>query len=129
MIYVLDAHTLVWFVTDDARLSPTAAAAIADPSARLIVPTIVLAEIHHLHGRNRVAASLKQVRSFVTATTNAVIRPFDVAVLDRLPSGLEIHDGIIVATARVYRDGGPERVRLITRDKQIAASGLIDVLW
>ncbi len=55
--------------------------------------------------------------------------PFDEAVLDLLPSGLEIHDGIIVATALLFGGGGSDPVRVITRDRQIAASGLVDVLW
>ncbi len=129
MIYVLDAHSLIWFVTDDGRLSPAAAAAIEDVSAQLIVPTIALAEIARAHDRGRVRATPVQVRSFITAAANVVVRPFDLAVLDRVPVSLELHDGIIVGTALIYHDGGPDPVRVITRDRQITDSGLVDVLW
>ena len=129
MVYIIDAHSLLWFIARDPQLSPTAAGAMRDPTARLIVPTIALAELQHSYGRHRIRLSPAQLRGFVTATRNAAVHPFDLAVLDRLPPGLELHDGIIVATALVFRDGGTDPVRLITRDKQITASGLVEVLW
>ena len=42
---------------------------------------------------------------------------------------LDIHDAIIVATAKVFRDVLGEEVRIITKNAQIAASGLIPIVW
>jgi len=40
-----------------------------------------------------------------------------------------MHDGIIVATAMVFRDPLGEEIRLITRDKDIRDSGLVETVW
>jgi hypothetical protein len=50
-------------------------------------------------------------------------------IVDRLPTTLNIHDAIIVATALIYRDVLGESVALITRDAEIIASGLVPVHW
>jgi hypothetical protein len=44
MVYVLDTHAVVWFLEGSARLSAVAKAAMSDPDADLVVPTIVLVE-------------------------------------------------------------------------------------
>lgn len=45
------------------------------------------------------------------------------------PPDLEMHDGIIVATAVMFRDVLGEEVNLITRDKDIRDSGLVETVW
>ncbi len=90
---------------------------------------IALAEIWHLHSRGRVGPSLADAQSLIDSLTNRVIRPFDKAVLHRLPAGLEIHGAIIVATTIVYVAGGTEPAKLVTTDKRIIARGLVDILW
>lgn len=40
-----------------------------------------------------------------------------------------MHDGIIVATGLMFRDSVNEDVRLITRDRRIRDSGLIQTVW
>jgi PIN domain nuclease of toxin-antitoxin system len=42
--YVVDAHTLIWYVADSPRLGAHAGAAMDDPSSVLLVPVIALAE-------------------------------------------------------------------------------------
>jgi hypothetical protein len=53
----------------------------------------------------------------------------DAEIVKLLPLGLDIHDGIIVATALYYRDVLGENTALITKDAAIAASGLVPVIW
>ena len=42
---------------------------------------------------------------------------------------LDIHDGIIVATALMAASTHGQPVALITRDAQITASGVVPVIW
>ncbi len=129
MIYVLDTRPLVWYLEGNKKLSPQAAAAMSSASARLVVPTIVLAEIRYLYERKRIRISLELVRARILSSLNCSVHPLDEAVLELFPSGLDIHDAVIVGTALVYRDVLKQPTQLISRDQAIADSRLIDVLW
>lgn len=129
MTYVTDTHALVWLLDDSPRLSPTARSAFEDASATIAIPTMVLAEIKHLSDRGRIGVDLPTVLAQARATANCVISPMDEQVATLLPRGLDIHDGIIVATALMHRDHLGQQVSLITRDAAITASGIIPVVW
>ena len=129
MIYVLDAHTIIWHLDGAPQMSRAAQSVMDDRMARAVVPTIVLAEIFHLHSRGRTRVSPARARSLLVSMPNAVTHPLDDRVLGLLPAGLEMHDAIIVATALIYVTSGAEPVRVVTRDRQITDSGLVDVLW
>lgn len=129
MIYVTDTHSLIWFLDRNARLSPKAEQAYLDPTAKIVVPTIVLVEIKYLFSRHRVPIDLPTTLNYVAHTANCTVAPMDERVVDMLPTTLNIHDAIIVGTALVYRDRVNEPVALITRDAEITASGLVPVVW
>lgn len=46
-----------------------------------------------------------------------------------IPTSLNIHDAIIVATALVYRDILKLPVKIVTKDTEITSSGLVDTCW
>ena len=129
MIYVVDTHPLVWFLERNSRLSATARAALKSLDDSLVVPTIVLAEIWHLCSRGRIAVDLEQIHRRVLSASNCRVHAFDEAVLDLLPQGYEIHDAIIVATARFLSSALDEPVQLITCDAQIVEGGLVETVW
>ena len=129
MILVLDTHPVVWFLEASSRLSSKAQQAISDPSSQLIIPSIVLAEITYLYERKRIATSASEIRRRLIAADNVVVYPLDEQVVDKLPTALDIHDGIIVATALLYRDVLRQEVAVVTKDEMIAGSGLINVIW
>jgi predicted nucleic acid-binding protein len=129
MIYVLDTHPLVWHLEGNPRLSPAAATVLAASETSLVIPSIVLAEVWHLYHRKRIRTSPDDVRSKVLTAANCAIYPLDEAVLDLFPTNLDIHDAIIVATARLYRDILKQPVRLITCDREIINSRYIETLW
>jgi hypothetical protein len=52
-----------------------------------------------------------------------------VDVVGRISHEFEMHDGIIVATATMLEDATGEEVRLITRDRRIRDSGLVETVW
>jgi PIN domain nuclease of toxin-antitoxin system len=43
-LYVLDTHTLLWFLDGDARLGHRVSQILGDPNARFLLPAIALAE-------------------------------------------------------------------------------------
>ena len=130
MILVLDTHPVVWFLEASSRLSSKAQQAISDPpSSQLIIPSIVLAEITYLYERKRIATSASEIRRRLIAADDVVVYPLDEQVVDKLPTALDIHDEIIVATALLYRDVLRQEVAVVTKDEMIAGSGLINVIW
>ncbi|MBM4032792.1 MAG: type II toxin-antitoxin system VapC family toxin [Planctomycetes bacterium] len=129
MTYVVDTHALVWFLEKNRRLSPAARAAMKDPTAELVIPTIALAEIAHLYPRKRIRVDLSGVFTHVAAASNCIIYPLDEAVVERLPAALSIHDAIITATALVLREALDPDTSVITRDAEIRTSGLVRVVW
>ena len=129
MTYVLDTHPVVWFLENSRRLSVRARAVLRDPSHRFILPTIVLVEITYLYTKGRIEADITMVRQRLVTASNCVFYPLDEQVATRIPTGLNIHDAIIVGTALVYRDVLQEPVVVITKNGEITRSGLIDTVW
>ena len=129
MTYVLDTHAFAWFLEDSPRLSEAAGAAIEDGSKPIVVPTIVLAEIAFLAVKHRVKVDMAAALAHAEAAPNCTVYPLNDEVLRRLPTTLDIHDAIIVATALAVRDIQDPDTVLVTRDERITASGLIPVLW
>ena len=68
--FVVDTHALVWYIDGDRRLSATAEASLDDPTATLVIPTIVLAEVRYLFGKRRIPISF----GAIIAATAAVFR-------------------------------------------------------
>ncbi len=129
MTYVLDTHTLIWFISGNSRLSSTAQSVISHPASQLLIPTMVLAEANYLHARQRSAVSPAQIADALLGAENCSLYPLDELVAARISGELDLHDAIIVATALVYRERVNEEVAIVTRDEKIAQSGLIPVIW
>lgn len=129
MFYVVDTHAIVWFLEDDPRLSKAARDVLSDASIQLVIPTIVLAEIAFLYARNRITIDLHEILAHIASATNCTVYPLDEAIIEYLPTVLDIHDAIIVSTVLVFRDAFGEDVAIITRDSKITASGLAEVVW
>jgi PIN domain nuclease of toxin-antitoxin system len=129
MTYVLDTHPIVWFLEGSRRLSAQVGTVLRDPSHRFILPTIVLVEITYLYIKGRITVDITLVQQRLVAAVNCVLYPLDEQVAMRIPTGLNIHDAIIVATALVYRDILHEPVAVITKNGEITRSGLIQTVW
>ena len=89
----------------------------------------MLAEISFLYARSRISVNIQGVLDHIVSARNCTIYPLDEAVAQHMPVSLDIHDGIIVATAIVFRDIMDQDVAVVTKDTQISASGIIDVVW
>ena len=128
MNYVADVHTIVWYFVDDPRLSPNARQAFEQTvtAGVIIIRTIVLAEIMYISLRGRISMTFEETLSHIEMYENFRIAALELDILKVAASirgDLEMHDKLIVATA-LYFDA-----HLITRDKEIAQSGVVDTVW
>lgn len=129
MVYIIDTHAVVWFFEESDELGNEALNILNSKDARLIIPTIVLSEIFYLSQRKRITPSFENIFQVIEQDNRCIIYPLDINVLRFLPNGLDIHDGIICGTALVYRELMQEDVRLITKDKDIIDSGIVETIW
>ena len=129
MRYVIDTHALVWYLSGDQRLGSQAQRILSDPSAQLIIPTIVLAEARHISDRKRIAVSFDEIMRSIATATRVTILPLDIFTVAKLPEELDIHDSLVVATALTARELFGEEIAILTRDEAITASGLLPVSW
>lgn len=129
MIHVLDTHPLVWFLEASPKLSESARNTLSDAGSRIVVPMIVLAEIVYLYDRKRIKVAAGEAMDLVGQCENCTFYPLDEAVIERIPTGLDIHDGLIVATALVFKETLGEEVTVVTKDREITESNLVRVEW
>ncbi len=128
MTYITDTHSLVWYFTNDQRLGKKALKAFESTvqSGRIIVPTVVLAEIMFIANKGRLLIGFTETVAKIESMANFEIAVLDLDVLrlsEKTSVSLEMHDKIIVATAMCY-DGV-----LITKDEQITKSKVVKTVW
>lgn len=128
MDYVTDTHSLVWFFTDDAKLSSTASQAFqaSEKEGRIIVPAVVLAEIMFIARKGRITLSFEDTLKRIEESEHFEIAPLNAEILktaDKIEADLEMHDRLIAATALHYE------ASLITKDENIARSGVVSTIW
>jgi PIN domain nuclease of toxin-antitoxin system len=124
--YVVDTHALAWYLDNDPRLGSQAEAILDNADIRLIIPSIILAEIKYLAHKGRLTQTLEEVLRVINSDPRCIIYPIDLSVVNNAPLGLDIHDGLIIGTALVQREivSG-----ILTRDEAIASSSLVPTLW
>ena len=128
-LYVVDSHALLWYLSGSPQLSAAARAALdeaAGGTSEAVVPAIVIAELIVLAEKRRGAIDLAPVLTalktrpgfrLTALTTQTVLR------IQSLTALADIHDRLIVAEALELG------ATVITRDRTIAASGLVPVVW
>jgi PIN domain nuclease of toxin-antitoxin system len=131
VIYVLDTHALLWFLTGSPRLGPGARAVLEDHNVRLVLPVIALAEACWLIERGRVSLTAEQLLSAIDQDPRIELVALDRDLVARtvsLTTVGEMHDRQIVAVAVLLRERGSAAC-VLTRDENITASGVVPVLW
>lgn len=127
--YVTDTHSLFWHVSRSSQLGRKAFSAFEDAeagNALIHIPAIVFAELFYLNVKLRKPidyaakfAELEQAPHFILTPLD----PEDILDFDRDSAVTEMHDRMIVGLAR--RLGCP----LLTVDKNITASGTVEIVW
>lgn len=126
---VIDTHTLVWFLSNDEKLSKKAERTISNSSTILIIPTIVLVEARYLFEKHRIKISIEHILKVVEKDKRCRVFPLDIEVIEYIPEGLNIHDGIIVGTALLFKDTIDRQVAVATKDETIVNSNLVETIW
>ena len=129
---VVETHTVVWYLSADARLSASAAHALdsaTDAGERIYVPSICLVELTYLveKGRLPVAARDRLIQALDGPTAPCLLAPLDRAAANvlGLVSRVEVPDltdRIVAATAVALR------APLISRDRKMRSSQ-VHTLW
>ncbi len=115
MNLVIDTHTLLWFLTDEGKLGSKAQESL-EKAERIYVPTIVLLELLYLLEKVSERAKFSTLLQKIENNNRYIIIAADMAIVNevlRQKLKLEMHDRIIVATAKILN------VPLITKDKVI----------
>jgi len=129
MRYIVDTHALVWYIIDDPRLGNEARQILDNPSAQLVIPTIVLAEAKHISERKRIPISFDDIMQTIAADARVTLFSLDIFVVAGMPENLDIHDGLIVATAFSAQRLFAEEIAILTRDEMITTSNQLPVVW
>lgn len=125
--YCLDTHPLIWYVTASPTLSSKAKTIIDDVlsgKAYGYISTITLIEAFQLSLKKKLFKFSQFLKTLRQHTI--VIVPLDKAVLTacyKLSSKLDIHDRVIVATAKVVE------AALVTKDEKIRKLPDIKTIW
>lgn len=130
-VFVVDTHPLVWFLADadGPKLSARARRAfqrVEDGEATLVILIIVLAELVWISEKGRIGVTIPEAMEYAKDTGGVVVAPLRLPELEEVIAagpGLEMHDRFVVATAKVWD------AAIVTNDPEIAASGLVEVVW
>ena len=127
-MYATDTHSFLWYISEDAKLSKKAKEIFEkcdNAEDIMIIPSVVLIESMFLCEKKRIDLKFDDILSRLRVSSNYQIYPLDEKVVFgckdiKLP---EPHDRIIVATAKLLN------AKLVTKDKKIAASKLVETIW
>jgi PIN domain nuclease of toxin-antitoxin system len=128
MDYVTDTHSILWYFTEDPRLSKRAFD-VFEGTVRegfIIIPAVVLAEIMFIAKKGRITLTFKETLKKIERYENFDLTPLDVDILkvaNKREADLEMHDRLIVATALYFN------ATLITKDRQIGNASICPTIW
>ena len=128
MDHVTDTHSIVWYFTDDPRLSRRALEVFEKTikEGAIIIPTVVLAEIMYIAGKGKITLTFDETLQKIDSYENFIVAVLDLEILkvaEKIKLNLEIHDKLIAATTLYYN------ASLITRDPLITKSGACTTIW
>ncbi len=128
--FVTDTHPFLWYLADDLYKLGAKARKVFDEAesgdASIIIPSIVIAEAAFIAEKGRTSLKIEHLLDRLEGGTNYRVYPLDLAIVkeaSQLKKLSEIHDRIIVATAR-HVD-----LELISSDNEIRESGYARIVW
>lgn len=131
--YIVDTHTLLWYLDTDKRLGSTAKRILDDRSTRFLLSAIALAEALFIleRGRGQYAVNEERLLASIRADSRIRIVALGQRILDltlQCKAIDEMHDRQIVATALFIQSRG-FTTAILTKDANITTSGLIPCVW
>jgi len=127
--YVLDTHALIWYFTGSKKLTHKAKEIIDEcisKGGKLLIPTIVLSEALDIAEKKKVEFDFQRMYQLINDNPTFQIIGFGASIFDEtlaIRNIQEIHDRIIVATAKFYSSD------VITKDKIVRSSGEVESLF
>lgn len=125
MLYVTDTHPFLWHLSYDKRLGKEAKS-LFDRAERGDASITVPAEAFYIAQRHRLKIEFSDVLERVENALNFPVFSLDINVIRKiqeLDKLQELHDKIIVATARILD------AHLITNDREIRKSEYVKTIW
>jgi len=126
--FVTDSMALILYLEN--RKMPKEAKQIFQKAdleeVKILIPSMVLAEIGYLSERNKIQLSLQRVENFILAQKGYTVYPQTMEVIKSsfdIKDIPELHDRIIAGTAKLLG------VKIITNDPKIIASLAVDTVW
>ena len=98
-------------------------------SGTLILLLLVLVELRYMNQNRKLLNSVETALADLRLMPDVVVMDFTEEVSQLIDLRLDIHDAIIVATALHFQQVTGESVHVITKDRKIIASGLVNVVW
>lgn len=126
MLFVTDTHPLVWYILGELPERVDELFKLAEAGeASIFIPTIVLAECLYLVEENKIELDFEDLLERLEQSSNFIPASFNIRVMRLLPEIRlkELHDRIIIATAMTLN------AQLITKDRAIRESGMVNVVW
>jgi PIN domain nuclease of toxin-antitoxin system len=128
-LYVADTHALFWYLINSPSLGINARLAFdeADANQALIyIPAIVIAELYYLNEKKGQPLDFQAKYARLVHSKQFVLLrfyPSHTLDFDACSGVTEMHDRMIAADARRIN------ATLLTRDSQIASSGVVATVW
>lgn len=130
--YIVDTHALIWYLEGNPKLGSTAATVMDDPNSLLVLPMIALAEAIDIVSKGRTSIpGVGDLLEDIGDDPRLELDPLTLEVLEQSLSAKavpEMHDRLIVAAGLNLEKQG-FRVLILTRDPDIIASGLLQIVW
>lgn len=129
MTYIIDTHTLLWYLTDARQLSKKARSIINNAQQNnltLVIPTIVLLEALYVIEKGRVKYKTNKFLEEVSNPERFIIQPLDwdtITEFVKIKKDIEIHDRAIIATAKIWS------AFILTKDQEIKKYYPEKVVW
>lgn len=125
MKYVTDTHTLIWYMTDNPKISPTARRILSEEY--IIIPCIILFELLYLIEKKKISVDFNNFLMLVSSSRNYQIEPICLPIIEKsriLPREMiaDPWDRLIVATS-LHLD-----FPLISCDKLLRKIG-VKIIW
>jgi PIN domain nuclease of toxin-antitoxin system len=126
--YLLDTHAFLWAAADEDRLGMEASRILAmTPYEQLAISDVTLQEIGLLLHLDRISLHGSPATVLARLLEHVQVLPITLPVATLAPSLKLPHgdqfDRIITATAKVHR------LVLLTKDANIADSGVVSTVW
>jgi PIN domain nuclease of toxin-antitoxin system len=132
--YILDTHTLVWYLEGNPGLGRQAKATMAATSSEMVLPLIALAEAAYLIEEGRLGIpTVSDLLADISNDDRIEVHELTLEVFERslTSEGLripELYDRFIVSTGLHLQDLG-HTVTILTKDKSITDAGVLPVIW